>query len=173
VGRYLNPANAITASRFLTLPPFVVYMQEGKPQLMTLMIIICGVLDLFDGPVARKFKCTSGFGEMFDAATDAFCLGFFIVVLTIGGYLPIVPMIVYLVLGVFNAGMRAYYTRRVGRTTNYRSFAMERMVAFCAYLTGVAVARIEVPFLAWAMVILMVIIVVHDFKRMILDPVPA
>ncbi len=176
VGRYLNPANAITAARFFALPPFLYYVDKAEYQLATLMIIVCGVMDLFDGPAARYFNCSSGFGEMFDAVTDALCLGFFIVVLTVYGLLPAFPMLSFLVLAVLNVAMRAYYARRVGRTTNYRSFAMERMVAYTAYMTGAAAAQIQgfpVNLIAGAIPILMVVIVAHDFKRMILDPVPA
>ena len=49
----LNPANAVTASRFLTLPPFLWCVDHGYNQWATLFMILCGVLDLFDGAVAR------------------------------------------------------------------------------------------------------------------------
>ena len=38
-----NPANAVTASRFLTLPPLVWAVDHGYRQWATLLILICGL----------------------------------------------------------------------------------------------------------------------------------
>jgi len=172
-GTYLNPANAITASRYFTLPAFLYYVDKGMMQHAVLMIIVCGVMDLFDGPVARKFNCTSGFGEMFDAVTDALCYAFFLIVEVKYGLIPLIPMLMFVGLAVVNAVLRLVYARRVGRTTNYRSWAMERLVAYTAYLAGLALVPFETAFFAWAIPFFMAIIVIHDFKRMVLDPVPS
>lgn len=172
MGSYINPANAITASRYLTLPPFVYYLDGGHMQPALLMIILCGVLDLFDGPVARRFNCSSGFGEMFDAATDALCYAFFILTLIVYGKMPWEPMAIFIGLGVINALMRLAYARRVGRTTNYRSWAMERVVAYTVYVAGLAVADFETAYYTWTLPFIMLVVVVHDAKRMLIDPVP-
>ena len=100
---YVNPANAVTASRYLTLPAFVYWLDRGDYQLATIAVIVCGVLDLFDGAVARAFNCASGFGELLDAITDAVCYGFFMVVLATYDRLPWVPVVGILALGVVNA----------------------------------------------------------------------
>jgi phosphatidylglycerophosphate synthase len=171
--RYLNPANAITASRYLTLPPFVYWLDRGDNQLAILMVVACGVLDLFDGAVARLFKCASGFGELLDAITDAICIGFFMVVLAIDGRLPWVPVVGILAIGVVNAAFRAVYARRLGRATNYRSYAMERLVAYTVYLVGFGVADFQAVYFSWVTFIMMVIVVLHDSKRMLVDPVPS
>lgn len=173
MGTYLNPANAITASRYFTLPFFLYFLDRGLNQLALSMIILCGVLDLFDGPVARRLGCTSGFGEMFDAATDAICYAFFIVCLLAYGKLPWVPMVIFLGLGVVNVVLRLLYARRVGRTTNYRSWAMEHVVGYTVYLSGIAVADFETAFYTWLLPVVMLIVVVHDTKRMLIDPVPS
>jgi phosphatidylglycerophosphate synthase len=173
VNAYVNPANAITASRFLALPPFVYWLDRGDYQLATLAILVCGVLDLFDGAVARAFKCTSGFGELLDAVTDAVCYGFFMIVLAVYDRLPWVPVIGILVLGVVNTGFRAIYARRLGRAANYRSYAMERMVALAAYLGGFGTTGFEADYYAWVLFGLILAVLAHDAKRMLLDPVPA
>ncbi|HUS66499.1 MAG TPA: CDP-alcohol phosphatidyltransferase family protein [Kofleriaceae bacterium] len=172
MNRYINPANAVTASRFLALPPFAYWIDSGAYQLAALMVIINGVLDLFDGAVARLFKCTSGFGELLDAITDAISIGFFLVVLALVGRAPMVPVIGVLVLGTVNAGFRFVYARRAGRATNYRSYAMERMVAFTVYLVGFCVFGFEEVFFAWVTFIVTGVILLHDAKRMLLDPIP-
>src|SRR5205085_2425200 len=39
-----NPANAVTASRFLALPPFVWAVHNGYHQYATLFMLVCGLL---------------------------------------------------------------------------------------------------------------------------------
>lgn len=169
---YVNPANAVTASRYLTLPAFVYWLDKGDYQLATMAVIVCGVLDLFDGAVARAFNCASGFGELLDAITDAVCYGFFLVVLAAYDRVPWVPVVGILAVGVVNAGFRAIYARRLGRASNYRSYAMERLVALAAYLCGFAASGFEPTYYAWLCLVLMAIVLAHDTKRMLIDPVP-
>src|SRR5215510_13167756 len=83
-----NPANAVTASRFLTLPPFVWAVHHGYHQLATLFILICGLLDKLDGLVAKVFDCRSQFGEIFDAITDGICYGFALLLVAWYGWAP-------------------------------------------------------------------------------------
>ena len=172
MNRYVNPANAVTASRYLTLPPFAYWLDRGDYQLAALMLLLNGVADLFDGAVARLFKCTSGFGELLDAVTDAISFGFFLVLLVVYQRVPAVPAIGILVIGVVNAVFRAIYIKRAGRTTNYRSYAMERMVAYTAYLIGFGVAGFEAVYFTWVTFLVMAVILVHDTKRMLVDPIP-
>jgi phosphatidylglycerophosphate synthase len=169
----LNPANAITALRFATLPPFLWAISNGPGycQIATLSAFICGVLDLFDGAVARALKCTTTFGEIFDAITDALCYGFFLVVLVAYRWVPWEPVAVVLAMSVANVAMRAVYSWRAGRTVNYRSWAMERLVGYAAYLAGFGSAQMEVEFYYWVFTALMAVVLVRDAKRMLLDPV--
>ena len=51
----VNPANAVTASRFLTLPVFVWAVSNSYYQVASVAIIVCGLPDLLDGAVARIF----------------------------------------------------------------------------------------------------------------------
>jgi phosphatidylglycerophosphate synthase len=169
---YVNPANAITVSRYLTLPLFVYWLDRGDDQFATLAIIVCGVLDLFDGAVARALRCTSGFGELLDAVTDAICYGFFLAVLVAYGRLPWVPVAGILVLGVVNAALRAVYARRLGKATNYRSYAMERLLTLVIFLAGFGVAGYEPVYYAWVCLVLVVVVVAYDAKRMLVDPLP-
>ncbi len=167
-----NPANAVTASRFLTLPPFVWAVHHGYHQWATLFVLICGLLDKVDGLVAKIFNCRSTFGELFDAITDGICYGFCLIVLAAYGWAPVIPVAAVLLLGIGNSVLRAIYVKRVGRAVNYKSYAMERIVAYTAYMLGFATGDFEVRFYYWAFVPLMVVVVAHDAKRMLLDPVP-
>src|SRR6185436_11967012 len=75
-----NPANAVTASRFITLPFFYIAVEHHQYQWATIWMLICGLLDKLDGLAARLFDCRSAFGELFDAITDGICYGFGLVV---------------------------------------------------------------------------------------------
>jgi phosphatidylglycerophosphate synthase len=168
-----NPANAVTASRFLTLPPFVWAVMHDHRQYATLFILICGLLDKLDGLVARIFDCRSQFGEIFDAITDGICYGFGLLVVAYFGWAPLIPALLVIVLGLGNSGLRGLYMRRAKRPVNYKSYAMERVVAYTAYLIGFATGGYLVTYFYWAFVPVMVLTIAHDAKRMLLDPVPA
>jgi phosphatidylglycerophosphate synthase len=167
-----NPANAVTASRFLTLPPLYWAVDNGYHQWATLFILICGVLDKVDGLVAKLFNCRSTFGELFDAITDGICYGFGLLLVAAFGWAPWIPVLAIIFLGVSNTLMRGVYLRRAGRATNYKSYAMERLVAYTGYLIGFATSGMEVKYFYWAFVPLMAVIVLYDTKRMLIDPVP-
>jgi phosphatidylglycerophosphate synthase len=172
VSRY-NPANAVTASRFLTLPPFVWAVDNGYHQWATLFILVCGLLDKVDGLVAKVFDCRSPFGEIFDAVTDGLCYGFALVVVAAYGWAPVAPVAMIILFGLGNSWMRYVYGKRAGRTVNYKSYAMERIVAYTGYLVGFATSGFEVAFYYWAFVPVQAVILIHDAKRMLIDTVPA
>jgi hypothetical protein len=69
--------------------------------------------------------------------------------------------------------MRGSYVRRAGRTTNYKSYAMERLVAYTGYLIGFATGGMEVQFFFWLFLPVMALILAYDTKRMLVDPIPA
>lgn len=168
----LNPANAVTASRYLTLPFLWWAIDRGYPQYATLFIIICGVLDKLDGLVAKVFDCRSAFGELFDAITDGICYGAGLILVAAYGWAPIIPVVFVITMGLANTGLRLVYIKRAARAVNYKSYAMERIVAYTGYLIGFATGGMEVRYFYWAFVPVMLAIVVHDAKRMLIDPVP-
>jgi phosphatidylglycerophosphate synthase len=166
-----NPANAVTASRFLCLPPFLWAIDHGYHQWATLFILICGLLDKVDGLVAKIFDCRSAFGELFDAITDAICYGFALVVCAAYGWAPAIPVALVIGLGLANSAMRFVYVKRAGRATNYKSYAMERIVAYTGYLVAFATGGMMVNLFYWAFVPVMGVTLLHDAKRMLVDPV--
>ena len=127
-----NPANAVTASRFLTLPLLWWAIDHGYRQYATLFIIICGVLDKLDG--------------LFDAITDGVCYGIGMILVAAYGWAPIVPVVFIIGLGAVNALLRGVYIKRAARTVNYKSYAMERIVGYAVYLVGLATSDMEVRY---------------------------
>lgn len=168
-----NPANAVTASRYLCLPPLWWSVAHGHHQWATLFILVCGLLDKLDGLAAKIFDCRSAFGELFDAITDGLCYGFGLILVAAYGWAPVIPVCFVIGLGLANTALRFVYIRRAGRAINYKSYAMERIVGYTGYLIGFATGGMEVTFFYWAFVPLMLIIVLHDARRMLIDPVPA
>jgi phosphatidylglycerophosphate synthase len=168
----LNPANAVTASRYLTLPALWWAIDHGYHQYATLFIVICALLDKVDGLAAKIFDCKSSFGELFDAITDGICYGLGLILVVAYGWAPVVPVVFVLGLGLVNTALRFVYIKRAGRAVNYKSYAMERIVAYTGYLIGFATSGMEVPYFYWAFVPIMLVTVVHDAKRMLVDPVP-
>lgn len=166
-----NPANAVTASRFLMLPPFVWAVDRGYPQWATLLMFICGILDKLDGLVAKIFDCRSVFGEVFDAITDGICYGFALIVVVAYGWAPIVPAVGIVGLGTTNTALRFIYAKRAGRTVNYKSHAMERVVGFVAFMIGFATGPMEVRYYYWGFLPIFAVVVLHDAKRMLFDTV--
>src|SRR4029079_423730 len=108
----VNPANAITASRFLTLPVFWWAIAEHEVQIATLAVLVCGVLDLFDGMVARLLKCQTPFGEVFDGLARGICYGLMFFMLACYRWVPWIPVALTIVMGFANIWMRYRYARR-------------------------------------------------------------
>jgi phosphatidylglycerophosphate synthase len=167
-----NPANAVTASRYLTLPPFLWAASHEVHQVAAVAIVALALLDKLDGLVAKMFDCKSSFGEFFDAITDGVCYSFCLIVAVAYGWAPLWPVLIALLAGLLNSVFRIVYVRRARRPVNYKSYGMERLVAYVAYLVGFAVGGYEVRYFFWTFVPLMVVVVAHDAKRMLLDPIP-
>lgn len=167
-----NPANAVTASRYVTLPFLWWAVDHGYHQYATLFIIICGLLDKLDGLFAKIFDCRSAFGELFDAITDGICYGFGLILVAAYGWAPVVPVVFVVAMGLANSGLRFVYIKRAGRAVNFKSYGMERIVGFTGYLIGFATGGMEVRFFYWSFVPIMLVIVLYDAKRMLVDPVP-
>ena len=166
-----NIANAMTGARFFFIPPFIWAIHHGHVQIAMLMVLISAGLDQFDGVVARRFNCVTAFGSVFDAITDAICYGAMLITLLAYRWVPWPPVAIVVALGAVNSLMRYVYARRAGRAVNYRSWAMEKIVAFVGYLCGFGVAQYEVDYYFWSCAILMGIVMLYDTKRMLVDPI--
>lgn len=167
-----NPANAVTASRFITLPFFYWAVTNDERQWATIFMLICGLMDKLDGLVAKIFDCRSAFGEVFDAIADGICYGFALILVAVHGWAPGWAVAAIIFLGTSNTLMRFVYAKRAGRVANYKSYAMERLVGYTGYLIGFATGAMEVQLFYWAFVPLMAVTIAYDTKRMLVDPIP-
>lgn len=167
----VNPANAVTLARLLTIFPLWYFIANDERQLAFVVIVVGGLMDLVDGWVAKAFHCQTAFGEVFDAIADGLLYGSALVVLAVYGWAPRGPVVAIMGLGVVNAVFRYIYQRRAGRTMNYLSLAMERFTGNLAFLIGFAITGYEVDFYFPVCASLMAVIVIHDAKRMLVDPV--
>jgi phosphatidylglycerophosphate synthase len=169
----LNPANAITVARALLVAPFWLAVHHDAPQWALLALLAGGLGDKLDGYVAKRLGCQSELGAVLDALADGLLYGGCFLVLAGHGWVPWWPVLVLIGLGLVNLAARMIYARRAGRTLNYRSYAMERFVAYTAFLCAFALANYEIDYFYSVAAAMLALIVVHDCKRMLVDPVPA
>jgi phosphatidylglycerophosphate synthase len=172
-GSVVNPANAITATRMAALGPLWYFIHTGERQVALVILIVAALMDLVDGWVAKRFRCQTQFGEVFDAIADGVLYGSALVLLAAYAWAPGWAVAAIFAMGILNSAFRYIYARRVGRPTNYQSIAMERFVGYTAFLIAFALIGYETEYYFTLAAALMVVILVHDAKRMLLDPVPA
>lgn len=74
--------NIITTYSFLCGLAAVYYLSQGDPKAFGIWFMLSYVFDCYDGLMARKYKMTSAFGDMYDHITDivVICLVGFIVI---------------------------------------------------------------------------------------------
>lgn len=166
-GKIWNPANAVTSTRLLVLPVVVWAMATHRVVLALVLLIYSGVIDLIDGSIARYFKCAGPFGEMLDAISDA---GLFLVTLVsaaLTGYVDPVPVAAFLGIGVVNALGRVIHIRRVGRVTNFRSYASEAVGGATFFVLVGVLLDFYAETAIWSMALLTTVVVVHDYWRIL------
>ena len=166
-GKIFNPANAATSTRILVLPAVVWAMATHRIVVALVLLIYSGVVDLVDGSIARYFKCAGPFGEMLDAISDA---GLFLVTLVTAaatGYVEPLPVICFLGVGGINALGRVIHIRRVGRVTNFRSYASEAIGGTTFFVLVAVLLDFYAETTVWWMTLLTVLVVVHDYYRIL------
>ena len=72
--RYTVP-NSVTALSLLLGLASIVTAQFGELEMAAWLIVWCGLLDTFDGVVARLLNATSNFGAEFDSMADVISFG--------------------------------------------------------------------------------------------------
>lgn len=169
----VNPANGITLARMLAFFPFWHFVAAGQRHYALFVLVTAGFADLWDGYVAKKFNCQTKFGELFDAIADGALYGACYIVLTLEGWVPRTQIFILLGLGVANAVFRFIYGLRAGRAVNFVSPGMEKFVCYVVWSIAFAVMSYDIEYFYWLGVVAMAIIVAHDAKRMLLDPVPS
>lgn len=166
-GKIWNPANAVTSTRLLVLPVAAWAMATHRVVLALVLLIYSGVIDLIDGSIARYFQCAGPFGEMLDAISDA---GLFLVTLVtaaLTGYVDPLPVAVFLGVGVVNALGRVIHIRRVGRVTNFRSYASESLGGATFFVLVGVLLDFYPEVTIWWMSAVTAVVVVHDYHRIL------
>ena len=94
--RALTIPNLISLIRILLITPFVVFFLDKEYLVATIIIVVSGISDCFDGMIARKFNQESELGKILDPLADKLTLlavGVCIVVVE-PYFLPIVVILV-------------------------------------------------------------------------------
>ena len=91
--------NILTAIRILGTTLLLFFTTLSIP--FIIIYILCGVTDMLDGLLARKFKAESKFGEMFDSIADLYfvivCLNKILLVLRIDTWIFIWILVIALI----------------------------------------------------------------------------
>ena len=70
--KVVNLANALSASRLLSLPILIFFVLEDWREAFLIGYILVGSTDFFDGLVARRFNQKTEFGKALDSFADIF-----------------------------------------------------------------------------------------------------
>lgn len=62
--------NLLTAFRLVSIPLLLILVLFQQKEIFTIIFIIAGLTDIFDGLIARKLKVHSKFGAKFDSLSD-------------------------------------------------------------------------------------------------------
>jgi len=66
----LNIANFLTLMRLLLVPVFAIFFVQGKYLEAIAVFVFCGITDIVDGYIARKFNMITNFGKLMDPIAD-------------------------------------------------------------------------------------------------------
>ncbi|RLE39203.1 CDP-alcohol phosphatidyltransferase family protein [Candidatus Woesearchaeota archaeon] len=106
-----SPANIITTTRLILLFVLVIflYLNKNITNLISLgLIVIILLLDTLDGYVARKLKCETKIGSVYDIAADRIVENVLWIVFTGLGLIPIWIPIIVLTRGFITDSIRSY-----------------------------------------------------------------
>lgn len=86
--RSLNVPNALTLSRFILVPLYLLVFFQGNVRTAFLVLLLAGATDVLDGYLARSRQQITRVGMMLDPLADKTMMIAVIVSLIIGGYIP-------------------------------------------------------------------------------------
>jgi phosphatidylglycerophosphate synthase len=163
----INPANILTSTRLLVLPLIVVSMVIHQPIIGIVVVIYSGLVDIFDGKVARYFNCSTPFGEMLDAVSDASLFLVTMIGAAILGYANPLLVALYLAMGGINALGRVIHIKRSGQVTNFRSYASEVLGGLSFFIMAAVFVDYYVDGAILFAIVLGLIIIIHDYHRIL------
>jgi phosphatidylglycerophosphate synthase len=136
-GRWLTPANALTALRLLAALPFVLAIRAGAPLVAALVFTLAAASDFADGRVARRRGESSSFGGLLDHSVDAFFVSAGAAALASVGVLPVplAPLIAF-------AFLQYAFDSKPTRTRALRASSLGRVNGIAYYvIVAVPVVR--------------------------------
>lgn len=71
----INIPNALSMLRIILIVPFVIYFIHDDIMQATVVLVISGLSDMFDGMIARKFNQFTELGQMLDPLSDKLTQG--------------------------------------------------------------------------------------------------
>lgn len=71
----MNLPNIISCTRILMVPLFVYFYVRGSIVLSMLVLLLCGLSDVLDGMIARRFNMITELGKILDPVADKLIQG--------------------------------------------------------------------------------------------------
>lgn len=87
-------ANALTISRFLLIPVFVIFLFLRQFRLAFIVFAFAGITDLLDGMIARRMGEITEIGKVLDPLVDRVLIGAALVSLTVIDRIPLWVLLV-------------------------------------------------------------------------------
>ena len=107
-----TPANQLTLTRVMLVPPFVILTVYGYFGWALIVFAVAGLTDLLDGLIARKFSRRTDLGAWLDPMADKLLIVATVIVLTLPGLGLVNTLPIWLTILVISRDVLIVGTRR-------------------------------------------------------------
>lgn len=155
--------NAMSLVQIMLVPVAVRLFLQGSYTAACVVVLLAGLLDVLDGPVARKTERVTNTGKLLDAAAHKI-MHYALVILLVPQYRWMWLLLIFMILRDLTEIMCSYLLfSRHGRVYSSRWFG--RLVTIALYaIPSILVAAPSIPRLyADAMIIICALLVLHAF----------
>ncbi len=165
--RIVTIPNILSAIRLILLFPIGYYLWNGENTIAGIITIICGLLDISDGYIARKFDQQSELGKILDPLADKLIIGMLVVILYLIDRIPI--WYVFIVLSrdllLLLGGLFAARKLKFVLPSNYPGKLTALSTALCL-LFAIFNLSLIVTILMWVSIVMMLYSFILYFKIM-------
>jgi CDP-diacylglycerol--glycerol-3-phosphate 3-phosphatidyltransferase len=140
---YKDVPNAITVSRLILTPPVFVlaFWITASPDIHLLVVaaaIILAASDTLDGQLARKWNCTSKFGEKWDPIADKLAVVLYLPLVWFQ-MIHIIPVLFIFLRDALSSGLRLWINRAVPARVSGKIKTVVNLVLMCVLFAAVPV----------------------------------
>ncbi len=113
--RILTVANGLSLFRVLLVPLFIYFYHfRGMEVASIVVLVICFITDILDGPIARTMHQVSRIGKILDPVADKIIQGALMICLVLHFRILLLPLIVFVLKEAANAYVQWKVTHETG-----------------------------------------------------------